>query len=442
MTFLPNDPTTLAVIGCGQRGTTYAEYALDYPQKCKVVAIADPRPKTRDLFVRNHTLDRTLVFSTWEELLKASAETIKITGKRLADAVIVTVQDHMHCEVVLAFAAQGYHILCEKPMATSLQDCLDMEKAVKNAGIIFGIGHVLRYSSYNMAVTKVIRSGQLGNLINAVHIVPVGYFPFAHSFVRGNWKKESESCFSLMTKCCHDIDILCHWLSPATPARVSSFGSLQHFREEQKPPAAGAATRCLECPVEQDCPYSAKKIYLEPVSRGNIGRPASNLVDGIPDIENITDALQNGPYGRCVYESDNDVCDHQVVNIEYSTGATVSFTMVAYSSMIWDRQTRLHFTHGEIVGDMSNFTVTDFRTGCTTTHSPKTDGSHHGGGDLGLIRTFVEAVRTSNQGLLDTDVSEVLKGHLTVFAAETSRREGRVVDCAMFEEAVRAKLEM
>jgi predicted dehydrogenase len=119
----------------------YAGYALDNPEKCKVVAIADPRPKTREIFTRNHKLDRTLVFKTWQDLLKASAETIQTIGKRLVDAVIVAVQDHMHCEVVQAFAAQGYHILCEKPMATSLRDCLDMEKAVKNAGIIFGMGH-------------------------------------------------------------------------------------------------------------------------------------------------------------------------------------------------------------------------------------------------------------------------------------------------------------
>jgi predicted dehydrogenase len=197
----------------------YAEYALDHPKKCKVVTIAEPRPNTRDIFACNHKLDRTLVFNDWQELLKASADTIQTIGKRLADAVIVAVQDHMHCEVVSAFAAQGYHILCEKPMATNLEDCLKMEKAVKNAGIIYGVGHgklyhlscynletsraaVLRYSPYSKAVTEVIHSGQLGELINVVHIEPVGYFHFAHSYVRGHWKKESESSFSLMTKSC------------------------------------------------------------------------------------------------------------------------------------------------------------------------------------------------------------------------------------------------
>lgn len=119
----------------------YSEYALQAPEKCKIVTIAEPRPKTRKKFATAHKVDRTLIFNTWQELHAASAETIQTIGKRLADAIIVAVQDHMHMEIVLAFAAQGYHILCEKPMATSLEDCIKMEDAVKKSGIIFGMGH-------------------------------------------------------------------------------------------------------------------------------------------------------------------------------------------------------------------------------------------------------------------------------------------------------------
>ncbi|KIM68670.1 hypothetical protein SCLCIDRAFT_1208866 [Scleroderma citrinum Foug A] len=435
-----NELVTLAVVGCGQRGKHYAAYALSEPTSCKIVTIAEPRQKTRELFTRAHNIDNALVFSDWQDLLKASAETIEALGRRLADGVVVAVQDHMHRDVVLAFAAQGYHILCEKPMATSLRDCFEIENAVKKAGIIFGMGHVLRYSPYTKAITKIVRSGTLGELVNAVHVEPVGFYHFAHSYVRGNWAKESQSSFSLMTKSCHDIDLLCYWLSPATPTRVSSFGSLHHFTKEKKPAAAGGAVRCMECPIERDCPYSAKKIYLDPVCRGETGWPVSTLVDGIPDLENVTDVLRTGAYGKCVYESDNDVCDHQVVNIEFSSGATASFTMVAYTSLICDRQTRLHFTHGEIVGDMSTFTVTDFRTGRKTTHHPKNEGGGHGGGDLGLLRAFVEAVRTNNQACLDTHVAEVLRSHLTVFAAESSRKDGQVVDCVEYERNVREEL--
>ncbi|KAJ3729006.1 hypothetical protein DFJ43DRAFT_1156564 [Lentinula guzmanii] len=433
------DPITLIVIGCGQRGKAYGEYAL-VSNAVKIVAIAEPRPQTRKLYAEQHKVDATLVFKTWKELHAASADTIKTIGKRLADAVLIAVQDHMHVEVALAFAEQGYHILCEKPMATTMEDCIKIEEAIDEAGIIFGMGHVMRYSPYSQEITKIVQSGTLGQLINIVQVEPVGYYHFAHSYVRGNWGKEKDSSFALLTKCCHDIDIICHWMGPSPPIKVSSFGSLRHFHHRAKPVKAGDATRCLDCAMVNDCPYSAKRIYLDSVSRGNTGWPVSPLVDGIPDIENITAALKEGPYGQCVYESQNDVCDNQVVNLEFENGNTASFTMVAFSSAICQRELRMHFTYGEIIGDMSKYTVNDFKANKTKTFYPVNEGGGHGGGDMGLIRTFIEAVRTGNQKLLGTDVGEVLRSHMTVFAAEASRREQQVVNCVEFEQKARTSL--
>ncbi|KAG6837965.1 hypothetical protein H0H93_008359 [Arthromyces matolae] len=438
---LPQPPVTIAVIGCGQRGKNYARYATLNPHLCNIVAIAEPRPATRSAFASEHSIDSTLVFNDWKDLHAASAESLSTIGHRLADAVVVAVQDQMHLEVTIKFVEQGYHVLCEKPMATSPEDCIRMADCVKEKGVIFGMGHVMRYSPYSKELSKILHSGSLGQLVNVTHLEPVGHYHFAHSFVRGNWNNESKSSFSLMTKSCHDIDMLCHWFAPRTPTRVSSFGSLYHFRKSAKPTGAGSVTRCLECPVEKECPYSAKKIYMDPVSKGKTGWPASTLIDGVADIENITAALKEGPYGLCVYESPNDVMDNQVVNLEFSDGSTASFTMVAFTSLICDRQSRLHFTHGEIVGDMKSFVVTDFRTGIKTSHQPKQElGGGHGGGDLGLMSTFVEAVRQGDQRILGTDVEEVLKSHMTVFAGEKSRKEGKVVDCAEFEKEVRDRM--
>ncbi|KAF8631262.1 hypothetical protein AX15_002589 [Amanita polypyramis BW_CC] len=435
-------PVTIAVVGCGSRGKCYAAYALNHPDQCKVVAIAEPRPTTRNQFADLFNVDKSLIFDTWQDLYAASAETSATIGKRLADAVIIAVQDRMHLEVTVAFAKQGYHILCEKPMATSLEECIKMEQAINEAGVIFGMGHVLRYSPYFKAIDKIISSGELGELINVVHVEPIGYYHFAHSYVRGNWGEERKSSFSLMAKSCHDIDLICHWFAPSTPSRVSSFGSLKHFRKSTKPKEAGIATRCLDCAYERNCPYSAKKIYLDAVARGRRGWPVSILIDGTPDIENVTEALKTGPYGKCVYESPNDVCDHQVVNLEFSNGATASFTMIAYTSDIGDRQTRWHFTHGEIIGNMETFTVTDFRKPDKTIQHCPSDVplSGHGGGDLGLISAFIETVKAGKQENLGTDVSDVLRSHITVFAAEASRREGKVIDYAEFEKAAREKV--
>ncbi|KAF9505820.1 hypothetical protein BS47DRAFT_1353600 [Hydnum rufescens UP504] len=460
-------PLTLAIIGAGQRGKAYARYALSHPEKCKVIAVAEPRPKTRQIMVDTHSISPSMVFESWEDFVRSSADSIAaaITSRsadgnlcgpgRLTDAVLVAVQDSMHAPIVTALAAQGYHILCEKPMATSPEDCIRMTDAVKRSGTIFGIGHVLRYSPYNKDIMKIIQSRQLGDIVNIVHVEPVGYFHFAHSYVRGNWSTEKESSFSLMTKSCHDIDILCNYLSTSAskPVRVSSFGSLSHFRKAHKPMEAGAAKKCLECPIQDVCTYSAKKIYLDPVSRGILSWPASAITDGTPDIESVNDALETGRYGLCVYESPNDVVDHQVVNLEFSSGQTCSFTMVAFTELICERQTRIHFTHGELIGNMETFTTTDFKAltvrpseqmndgKATKLHTPVIDQmSGHGGGDIGLIAAFVQAVKEGRQDILGITADDVLASHLTVFAAEQSRLQGRVVDVEMFEAEVRGRM--
>jgi predicted dehydrogenase len=115
-------------------------------------------------------------------------------------------------------------------------------------------------------VKAVIDSGALGEIINIQHIEPVGNQHFAHSYVRGNWGKEADATFALMAKSCHDIDIVSYYLSGLTPVKVHSFGSIGHFKRSKKPKEAGAATRCLDCSFEQDCVWSAKKIYVEPLS--------------------------------------------------------------------------------------------------------------------------------------------------------------------------------
>ncbi len=221
------------------------------------------------------------------------------------------------------------------------------------------VAHVLRYSAYTAAIKAILGSGALGEVVSVEHLEPVGWWHHAHSFVRGNWRREDESNPMLMAKCCHDVD----WLSFIVdrPARrVSSFGSLTHFTAANKP--AGAGSRCLDCAVEPQCPYSARRIYLERVpDRSARIWPLSVLADPVDEAA-ITAALRDGPYGRCVYDCDNDVVDHQVVNIEYEGGVTASLTMTAFTPMAF-RKTRIFGTHGMLEGDGYAISVFDFLTG-------------------------------------------------------------------------------
>jgi predicted dehydrogenase len=228
----------------------------------------------------------------------------------------------------------------------------------------------------------------------------------------------------LLTKACHDLDWLVH-LYGALPARVSSFGSLTHFRAEERP--AGAGSRCVECPLEPTCAYSAKRLYLDCLADPSRHFWPLGAVTEARTEEGVLEALRTGPYGRCVYACDNDVVDHQVVNLEFPDGGTCSFTMSAFTPME-HRQTRLFGTQGYLEGNGRTIRLVDFRSGGEEILTvPEADGDGHGGGDQELTASFLRAVETGDPALLPTDATISLATHRVVWAAEEARVKGTVV---------------
>jgi predicted dehydrogenase len=415
-------PVTLMIVGAGDRGFGYARYARGFPDQAKVVAVAEPREARRSRMASQHGIPPQNVFCDWRE---AAAR------PRLADAVVITTQDAMHADPAVAFAGLGYHMLLEKPMATTEADCRRVARAAMEKGIIFALGHVLRYTLYTRRLKQMVDSGLIGEVVSIQHLEPVGYWHQAHSFVRGNWRNTRESSFMLLAKSCHDLDWIRHIMG-APCRRVSSFGALKHFRSEFAP--AGAARRCLDCSVEKTCPYSAVKIYLGRVRAGHKGWPVSVLADDVTE-EGVTKALREGPYGRCVYRCDNDAVDNQVVIMEFEGGRTAAFTMTAFNPAA-DRKTRVFGTRGQLEGDGNTIRHADFLTDKTEAIDANAgaDGtilSGHGGGDFQLTKSFIEAVRDKDPGKVLSGPAESLETHLMVFAAERSRLEGRVVEVSV-----------
>lgn len=406
-------PVSLLVIGAGSRGAGYAEFAKHFPERARVVGVAEPREEHRARLVAEHNIPH--VFSDWRE---AAAQ------PRLADAAIVATQDAMHEEPSLALAKLGYHILLEKPMAPTEDACANIVRGVKDAGVLFGVCHVLRYTAPTRKLKELIGAGTIGDVVSIQRLEGVGYWHQAHSFVRGNWRNRAESSFMLLSKSCHDLDWIRHIMG-ARCLRVSSFGSLKHFRAAERP--IGAADRCLDCSVEADCPYSAKKIYLGFLGRGKTGWPVNVLTTDTTEA-GVLAALRNGPYGRCVYECDNDVVDNQVVNMEFEGGRTASFTMTAFAK--GGRKTTIFGTHGEMIVDESRILHNDFLTD-ETREVPVDEGDPsvmggHGGGDYGVMDAFVRAVATGDASHILSGPDETLETHKMVFAAERARLAGTV----------------
>ncbi|HUU27975.1 MAG TPA: Gfo/Idh/MocA family oxidoreductase [archaeon] len=410
-------PVRIVIVGGGCRGAGFAAFASRNPHLVQVVGIAEPRDIQRERIAKDHNIDSRNIFSDWQDLARRD---------RIADAAIIATQDDLHVEPTIALAARGYNILLEKPMAPDEAGCRRIVENIEQRGLIFAVAHVLRYTPYTIKLKEMIDSGAIGEVVCIQHLEPVGYWHQAHSFVRGNWRKESESSPMLLAKSCHDLDWIKYIIGERCLA-VSSFGSLKHFRREEKPGNAG--DRCLDCAYESKCPYSAKKIYLERVRRNQTDWPVNVLTTDLT-LEGVTRALEHGPYGRCVYESDNDVVDNQVVNMLFENGKTASFTMTGFNAYA-DRKTHIFGTRGEIYGDGCRIQHFDFLSDETVeTRIEASDFTilgGHAGGDDGLMNSFVAAVADNEPGIILSGAQESLESHLMVFAAEKARRDNTVV---------------
>jgi predicted dehydrogenase len=246
-------PVEVVLMGAGNRGAyAYAPYALRFPEQIRVVGIAEPDPVRRARFAAAHAIPRERQFQSWEELLALG---------QIADGAMICTQDHMHVDPAVMAMNAGYQVLLEKPMAPDLTGCVRLAQVAEQTGRMLMIGHVLRYTTFFSRLHEILESGRLGDIITVDHRENVAYFHMAHSYVRGNWRRADRSSPMILAKCCHDLDIL-FWNMNRHCVRLSSVGSLLHFRSDQVGPEI--PDRCVNnCPVERDCPFSAISIYLE-----------------------------------------------------------------------------------------------------------------------------------------------------------------------------------
>lgn len=417
-----NEAVSLVIVGAGQRGMRYAQLAV--AEGAHVVAVADPVPERRDRLGDAAGIPPRRRLGDWADLVALD---------RIADAAVVATPDHLHRAPAVALLELGYDVLLEKPMAQHEADARPIVAAADASGAHLIVAHVLRYGPVTRAVEALLGDDGIGEIVSVQHLEPIGDWHFTHSFVRGNWRNEAGSGPVLLTKSCHDIDWLSHIVgSPAV--RVSSFGGRYEFRPERAP--EGAGERCLDCAVEADCPFSARRLYLGALDGPDPWTWPLTVVTDTRTREALESALRTGPYGRCVYACDNDVHDHQAVTIEYASGAVAGFMLSAFTPMS-GRMTRVGGTRGylEIVGNrvqLHRFLDGSTRgvdmPGLAREGEPPVRG--HDSADEGLVTAFVAALASGDWSGLPTDAHESLRTHQIVWAAEEARRRGQVVTLA------------
>ena len=404
-------PVTIIAIGAGNRANKYLEFAARNPERLRLTGVVEINEIRRRAAAEKFGLAPDRCFTDYDRFFENPVP---------ADVVLIGTPENEHFEPCMRAIEAGYNVLLEKPIAQTLAECCRIEEAARRKGVIVGVCHVLRYHPYFIKIKEIIDSGELGEIISISHLAAVGLDRTTHCFVRGLWRREEITNPMLISKCCHDIDFLL-WLTEARCRKLSSFGSLRWFRKENAP--AGSAARCIDCPLEKECPYSAVDLYdnrRDWISNFDI--PAGATLEEV-----IRRELRTGDYGRCVFRCDNDVVDHQIVSMEMDNAVTISFSMDAFT-LGDQRETHIRLTHGEIDGDERTLRVRKFRGGEVRVYdfSEILDKPFHAGADLALIEDFVDTIGRGEHRFR-TAIGNSVESHRICFEAERSRLSGQTV---------------
>ena len=410
-------------IGGGSRGTTYTTEMLRMPEKYKLVAMADPLAQRRRRYTEKFGLAPEQCYADWREIL---------SKPRMADIAIIATLDHMHYEPAMRAIELGYDILLEKPVANTEKECIDIANAAKKKGVKMLVCHVLRYTPFYKKVKSLVKSGIIGEVMSVDQVEAIGDVHFSHSFVRGNWHNTRTSAPMLLAKSCHDLDVI-QWLVDKPCQKVSSFGDLTYFTAKNAP--EGAPVSCVDgnCPYRENCIYDCYKIYIDDISGvwksifRNIHSTKADFTD-----EDVIDTLRKTEYGKCVFHCDNNVLDHQVVNMQFEGGATATLNVNAFNR--GGRFTRVYGTKGELYAFFSDKeinvrTFADRRKFTVPVEEVTSESiaGGHGGGDAGIAQDLYRFLEGEEIELGASEIGISVYNHLIGYAAEEARHTDTVV---------------
>ena len=448
-------PPRVALIGAGDRGTVYTEWVATHPDALSLVAVAEPDETRRTRLAARHELPESRRFTGWQALFD------QVPRSEL-DAVIVATGDREHVEPACAALERGHHILLEKPMAPDLAGLRRLRDAeTQSPGGSITVCHVLRHAEVFRTIKRCIDAGELGEVLTMYHAENVAYYHMAHSFVRGRWRNSSESSPMILAKSCHDLDLIC-WFAGSEPVWVASTADGSLFREANAP--EGAPERCTDgCPAAATCPFEAVSTYRDgiPIKRalkrqgGLRGAAAAcllaspKLVGALPGLRGyrvwplwptstisddtseagIMKALEEGPYGRCVYRCDNDQPDHQETIIRFASGATASFRMHGHSHDE-GRTLRIDGTRGTIRATFGGSSSVELDTHGED-HGRElpvpSEPLGHGGADRALMEAWSGWLHDRSGGASLPFAGAALVSHIVALAADEAARTGSAI---------------
>lgn len=371
-------PVRIGLLACGARlrGVT-RNLLAEAAGRIRVAAVYDPDPESCAAALAESAAGADVCGS--EEELVARPD---------VDWVFVGSPNGHHARQSLLALRAGKDVFCEKPLATSLPDCLAVRDAVRETGRRFSFGLVLRYSPHYRKVQELVSSGVIGDLVSFEFNETLS---FNHGgYIFGNWRrKRSEAGTHLLEKCCHDLD-LANWIVGSRPRRAAGFGGRDFF-------------------------VPANERHIARLGPDASGRPAYQTW---PD-----------PHRVNPFSPGADIFDNQVAILEYENGVRATFHTNCNSG-IPERRFYLNGTEGALRADALTGIIEWQRIG----HEPKmetfvgADAGSHAGGDGFMARGLVGTLIDGEPPLATVD-DGILAG-LTAFLIDQATDEGRVVNAA------------
>lgn len=402
----------IAAIGLGNRTCKYLLYVKDHQAVVKLVAIVEPDPARLEAIRKMFDLPHGSCFRSYEEFTASQIET---------DACIIGTPDNLHYPQVLDAMSRGWHVLLEKPMAQTAEQCRKIAEVSKKTGMLVSVCYVLRYQPYFIKFRELVQMPQMGRILSVSHTEKIGNDRTAHTYVRGPWNVSEMDTTVFLSKCCHDVDFVL-WLIGNDVRAVSSEGTYNTFTKENVP--EGATARCIDCPLEKECRYSAVDVYVRRKDwiKGFVPGPGETA------DEAVARALRESRYGRCVYDCPtNDVIDRQVVTLEMASGIKAEIVMECPTEDD-HRSTRVECENAVIYGDERVITV-EYRDGREKEvydYSWTKGMDLHANADLHIVEDFVDAV-LSGRDDVRTSSDQAVVSHVVCFLAEESRLSGNKI---------------
>ncbi len=418
---------TVAILGCGNRGVyAYGNLMHEWRDRYKVVSLCDISESQLTLTAEKFGVAKENCFLDEEAFLQ----------EKRADILVLATQDRDHVRQAVKALKLGYDLLLEKPISPVKEELYELLAAQKETGRTVLVCHVLRYAPAYVKIKEILDSGVIGKLIRMEATEQVRYAHQAHSFVRGNWRKEAETSPMIMQKCCHDLDLIQYYVGGKCE-KVYSSGELSYFKAENQP--EGAADRCQDCSYKMTCPYSAEVEYVQSWLKAgkrygwpyNVLHPANPITE-----EGLRKAYEESGYGKCVFKCDNDVVDNQMVDMTFENGVRATLTMTAFTGK-GGRIYAFHGTKGEIRFDeaenylrvleytgLERPIITEYKIDEIVAEKMQ-DTFGHGGGDYIMVQELYDILEGKVKG--ETTLERSVESHLIALAAEESRKTDKVV---------------